>query len=171
MTFIFREVTTGNTSHGVRRLVEHAISLLNSLGPSSALGEKGKKKKNGVKQQKNLLAPSPIFSPFPPLLSLITVRYAHNSFLSVYWIYVLWHFSRKWTCFAVTFLSGKTQHCCVDRQPIDGGEIQTRIIKDWLFLKQVYRVTAPFNAADCFDVIDDQKLRARWWRRKMRNLR
>ena len=33
MTFIFREVTTGNTSHGVRRLVEHAISLLNSLGP------------------------------------------------------------------------------------------------------------------------------------------
>lgn len=167
MTFIFREVTTGNTSHGVRRLAEHAISL---LGPSSALGEKSKKK-NGVKQQKNLRAPSPIFSPFPPLLSLITVRYDHNSFLSVYWIYVWWHFSRKWTCFAVTFLSGKTRYCCVDRWPIDGGEIQTWIIKDWLFLKQVYRVTAPFNVGDCFDVIDDQRLRARWWRRKMRNLR
>ena len=170
MTFIFREVTTGNTSHGVRRLAEHAISLLNSLGPSSALGKKGKKK-NGVKQQKNLRAPSPIFSPFPPLLSLITVRYDHNSFLSVYWIYVWWHFSRKWTCFAVTFLSGKTRYCCVDRWPIDGGEIQTWIIKDWLFLKQVYRMTAPFNVGDCFDVIDDQRLRARWWRRKMRNLR
>ena len=86
MTFIFREVTTGNTSHGVRRLVEHAISLLSTLEPSSALGKKAKKKKkkNGVKQQKNLRASSPIFSPFPPLLSLITVRYAHNSFLSVY---------------------------------------------------------------------------------------
>ena len=45
MTFIFREVTTGNTSHSVRRLAEHAISLLNSLGPSSALGAKGKKKR------------------------------------------------------------------------------------------------------------------------------
>ena len=82
MTFIFREVTAGNTSHGVRRLVEHAISLLSTLEPSSALGKKAKKK--GVKQQKNLRAPSPIFSPFPPLLSLITVRYAHDSFLSVY---------------------------------------------------------------------------------------
>ena len=162
MTFIFREVTTGNTSHSVRRLAEHAISLLNSLGPSSALGEKGKKK-NGVKQQKNLRAPSPIFSPFPPLLSqLITVRYDHNSFLSLYWIYVLRHFSRKWTCFAVTFLSGKTRYCCVDRWPIDGGEIQTWIIKDWLFLRQVYGVTAPLNGGDCFDVIHDQRLRARW---------
>ena len=52
MTFIFREVTTGNTSHGIRRLVEHAISLLNSLGPSSALGEKGKKKKKRGKTAK-----------------------------------------------------------------------------------------------------------------------
>ena len=55
MTFIFREVTTGNTSHGVRRLVEHAIPLLSTLEPSSALGKKAKKKKkkkNGVKQQK-----------------------------------------------------------------------------------------------------------------------
>ena len=160
MTFIFREVTTGNTSHGVRRLAEHAISLLNSLGPSSALGKKGKKK-NGVKQQKNLRAPSPIFSPFPPLLSLITVRYAHNSFLSVYWIYVLWHFSRKWTWF-VYLLVCKTRHCCVDRWTFDGGEIQTWIIKDWLFLRQVYGVTAPLNGGDCFDVIHDQRLRARW---------
>ena len=45
MTFIFREVTTGNTSHGVRRLVEHATSLLSTLEPSSALGKKAKKKK------------------------------------------------------------------------------------------------------------------------------
>ena len=164
MTFIFREVTTGNTSHGVRRLVEHATSLLSTLEPSSALGKKAKKKKKkkkGVKQQKNLRAPSPIFSPFPPLLSLITVRYAHNSFLSVYWIYVLWHFSRKWTCF-VYLLVCKTRHCCVDRWTFDGGEIQTWIIKDWLFLRQVYGVTAPLNGGDCFDVIHDQRLRARW---------
>ena len=45
MTFIFREVTTGNTSHGARRLVEHATSLLSTLEPSSALGKKAKKKK------------------------------------------------------------------------------------------------------------------------------
>ena len=51
MTFIFREVTTGNTSHGVRRLVEHAISLLSTLEPSSALGKKAKTKK--TKQKKN----------------------------------------------------------------------------------------------------------------------
>ena len=52
MTFIFREVTTGNTSHGVRRLVEHAISLLSTLEPSSALGKKAKKKKKKKKRGK-----------------------------------------------------------------------------------------------------------------------
>ena len=52
MTFIFREVTTGNTSHGVRRLVEHAIPLLSTLEPSSALGKKAKKKKKRGKTAK-----------------------------------------------------------------------------------------------------------------------
>ena len=62
MTFIFREVTTGNTSHGVRRLAEHAISLLNSLGPSSALGEKGKKKKRGKTAKKSASALTNLFA-------------------------------------------------------------------------------------------------------------
>ena len=51
MTFIFREVTTGNTSHGVRRLVEHATSLLSTLEPSSALGKKAKKQKKNKKKR------------------------------------------------------------------------------------------------------------------------
>ena len=56
MTFIFREVTTGNTSHGVRRLVEHATSLLSTLEPSSALGKKAKKTKKKTKKKRGKTA-------------------------------------------------------------------------------------------------------------------
>ena len=62
MTFIFRELTTGNTSHGVRRLVEHAISLLSTLEPSSALGKKAKKKKRGKTAKKSASALTNLFA-------------------------------------------------------------------------------------------------------------
>ena len=65
MTFIFREVTTGNTSHGVRRLVEHAIPLLSTLEPSSALGKKAKtkqKKKRGKTAKKSASALTNLFA-------------------------------------------------------------------------------------------------------------
>ena len=138
---------------------------LSSFGPSSALGEKGKKKKkkkkNGVKQEKFCEPPHQSSRLFLHCWAWLQLDMPMTAFCP-FTEYTFYDIFRESGLASFTFFSGKTRHCCVHRWPIDGGEIQTWLIQDWLFLRQVYRVTAPLNGRDCFAVIDDQRLRARW---------